>query len=390
MSGSQNRRVLFVDDEKGVLEGLARLLHKDFEVATVESGLRALGRIRSATEPFAVVVSDERMPVLNGAGFLARAKQLAPDSVRMLLTGQASVQSAIDAVNDGNIFRFLCKPCPPPVLRAALEAGVEQHNLVVSQREVMERTLPAVVRTLADVLSLAAPDLFNRASVVKQYVSHVVRQLALPGGWQIEVAASLHTLGLLALPGDLAQRAVGGLSLTAEQRKQVATHPETGERILAAIPRLEDVAAIVAQQMLEAPTGSPLVVTGARLLRVASRLEARVASGHSLAEALDWLWAHTADEDHVYVEALRSFSTDTERMILRELRARELLPHMILAEDVRTRAGALVVAGGRELTTLLIEQLKQFAIAHTLEEPVRVRVPVLSDPAEGSLPAAEP
>jgi response regulator RpfG family c-di-GMP phosphodiesterase len=261
----QNRRVLCVDDEPHVLEAIQRKLSDEFELVTAVGGEIALACLGQAETPFAVIVSDMRMPGMDGAAFLARARQLYPAATRLLLTGDTDLKSAISAVNEGHIFRFLCKPCPSEVLRSALEAGVEQHALVVAERDIMERTLAGIVKTLGDVLSLADPELFNRTTLVKSYVSHVVRHLALEGAWQIEVAASLHTLGLIALPAELAHRAPNGPALSSEQKKQLATHPETTQRILQAIPRLEDVALIVGQQAVEATRGPEWVQRGARV-----------------------------------------------------------------------------------------------------------------------------
>src|SRR6478735_8047648 len=251
MTTIANRRVLLVDDEANVLTALTRKLGDLFEITTAEGGPAALELVRASASPFAVVVSDMRMPELDGAAFLSQVKALSPTSTRLLLTGDSNIKSAIKAVNEGQIFRFLCKPCPPDTLSSAVQAGVEQHALVTAERDIMERTLSAVVKTLGDVLSLADPELFKRATVVKGYVSQVVRGLGLEGAWQIEVAAALHTLGLVALPGELAHHNKTLTPLTLEDKKQLAAHPETAQRILAAIPRLEDVALIVAQQSSE-------------------------------------------------------------------------------------------------------------------------------------------
>lgn len=373
MTNLPNRRVLFVDDEPHVLSALTRNLGTVFEVTTADSGQRALELIASAPGPFAVIVSDMRMPTMDGAAFLAKAKELAPTSTRLLLTGDADVKSAIKAVNQGHIFRFLCKPCPSEELKAVIQAAAEQHALVIAERDIMERTLSAVVKTLGDVLSLADPELFKRAALVKSYVSHVVRRLELGGSWQIEVAASLHTLGLVALPRDLAHRAANLAPLTVEEKKQLATHPETARRILEAIPRLEEVALIVAQQSEEPDQGPDWVQRGARLLRLCKRLEGRVSRGASLGEAIDSLCASGGPEERTYLEALRDLYSG--QMECRELRFRELMPHMVLDTDVKTRDGALVLPKGHELSAILIERLRQFAASRRVDEPIRVRIP---------------
>src|SRR5690606_18712073 len=98
-------RILCVDDEPNVLAGLERTLFDDYDVTTANSGVEAL-EILAEEEPFAIIISDMRMPNMDGATFLAEARKLEPDTVRMLLTGYSDVEAAISAINDGQIFRF--------------------------------------------------------------------------------------------------------------------------------------------------------------------------------------------------------------------------------------------------------------------------------------------
>lgn len=114
-----NSRIVCVDDEPRILKGLRRRIGRDYDVSTAESGAEALALMKEE-EPFQVVVSDMRMPGMTGAQFLAQVRTEYPDTVRILLTGQSDLNDAIAAVNEGNIFRFLSKPCPPEVLMPAL------------------------------------------------------------------------------------------------------------------------------------------------------------------------------------------------------------------------------------------------------------------------------
>lgn len=127
-------RILFVDDEQGALDGYQRLLHKEFSVSVAQSGLQGLAVIEEQG-PFPVVVSDMRMPGMNGAEFLAQVRQKWPDSVRMLLTGYTDFSAAIAAVNEGNIFRFLTKPCTKEALVNALNIGLAQYRSVTAEKE---------------------------------------------------------------------------------------------------------------------------------------------------------------------------------------------------------------------------------------------------------------
>lgn len=127
-------KVLFVDDEPLVLDALRRMLHDKFHIYTANSGEKGLAAVEQ-NGPFAVVISDMRMPGMNGAEFLARIRKDAPDTVRMLLTGFTDLDAAIAAVNEGNIFRFLTKPCRKNELVSAINLGLAQHRSTVAGKE---------------------------------------------------------------------------------------------------------------------------------------------------------------------------------------------------------------------------------------------------------------
>ena len=133
-----NKKVLFVDDDLNILSAYKRQLHKHFEVETVDSGESAL-KLISKQELFAVVVADMNMPGMNGVELLSKIRQETPETVRIMLTGQADISTAMDAVNEGHIYRFLTKPCPIETLAKSLTAGVEQFRLVTAEKELLEK-----------------------------------------------------------------------------------------------------------------------------------------------------------------------------------------------------------------------------------------------------------
>jgi DNA-binding NtrC family response regulator len=110
--------VLCVDDEPRVVEGLALHLRRNYQVLTANGAQSALEILKDKGAP-AVIVSDMRMPGIDGATLLKRVKDLYPDMTRILLTGEPGRDAAIAAVNEGQIFRFLTKPCPPDRLKRA-------------------------------------------------------------------------------------------------------------------------------------------------------------------------------------------------------------------------------------------------------------------------------
>jgi len=150
MAESDRARILIVDDDPLVIEGLQRQLHAQFDVTGTTQPKEAL-KLVVTQGPYAVVVSDLRMPGMDGIALLYSIRKLSPDTVRVLLTGYADVEAATAAVNEGNIFRFLAKPCPTKTIIRALEASVAQHRNITAERALLEQTLCASLKTLTEI-----------------------------------------------------------------------------------------------------------------------------------------------------------------------------------------------------------------------------------------------
>src|SRR5579871_4093169 len=133
-----SERILFVDDEVAALDGYRRLLHRNFQIDTAVGAAEGLHKIAESGS-YAVVVSDMRMPDMDGAAFLAMVRKVAPDTVRLAITGYADMETAGRAINEGNIFRFLTKPCEKDTLTVGLMAALEQHRLVNAEKELLEK-----------------------------------------------------------------------------------------------------------------------------------------------------------------------------------------------------------------------------------------------------------
>jgi response regulator RpfG family c-di-GMP phosphodiesterase len=370
-------RVLCVDDEPLVLEGLERVLSESFDVTTEAKSLAAVDLLSTGRHDFDVIISDMRMPLLNGAKFLARAATLAPEAARILLTGFAELQSAIDAVNDGRIFRFLCKPCPPDELVAAVEAGIEQRRLRNVERELLEETLTGSVRLLSDVLALVSPSVFSRTQRIQAYVVHMAQRMGRSDVWRFELAASLLMIGCVGLPEETLQRALAGTPLDPQEKQAFEEQPFIAYRLLSKIPRFEAIAEMIRlQHAAWSPSEvSPDIALGARLLAVARTIDRLVHAGDSEPDAIAKALPTLGIVERRLLKTLEDFRSVLTHSVLRDLRVSDMTPQMMLEQDVKTRQGVVVVPAGRALTQLLIERLRRFSIAGNLEEPVRVRIP---------------
>ena len=368
-----SERVLFVDDEPHVLHGIRRMLFELYDVETATSGEEGLQMLLSEG-PFAVVVSDMRMPRMDGADFLSRVRQLAPDSVRMLLTGQTDVEAAIRAINDGEIFRFLCKPCSDEVMQSSLRAASRQYQLVVSERQLLEKTLGGAVKVLVEILGLAAPVAFSRATALKSIVAHLAKGLGLTECWRFEMAAMLSQTGCITLAEDTLERAYAGQELTEQERTMVEEHPMRAHALLSNIPRLEEIAEMIRRQNeVSKPAAGDEVALGASLLRLALDFDRLCTTGMDTAAAVTRLKATRKYDDRL-LEHLKSFEPPRGGTVVKAVRVSELYPNMVFDEDVCALPGNVLGPKGREGTRALIERLRGFAQGSGIQQPIRVRL----------------
>jgi response regulator RpfG family c-di-GMP phosphodiesterase len=385
---TERPRVLCVDDEPNVLAALDRTLSERFDVCTAVSGERALVLI-AAGPPFTVVISDMRMPGMDGAAFLARVRGRAPDTVRILLTGQADIGSAIAAINEGAIFRYLSKPCPHEELMAALDQAVAHHWFVQSEREMLEAALAgavlagdaaseagvvpvdALVRTLTQMVALVAPWAAQRAAFAEACVGHALSVLNWPDAWMHRAAAALSQIGCIGFRLDALERAASQRTLGAADAEAMARHPEIAWRLLSDVSRLERVAAIIRYQAVAPPHGTDReVVRGAQLLRAALMLEQLTLRGTEPDAATAALRRMGAFDEPV-IDAVAGFRCEfsEQRAAMIEL----LEPGCILDEDVRTTNGLLLLSRGHELTVASILALQRMRARGAVEEPIRIR-----------------
>src|SRR5437764_3125652 len=196
-----SEKILLVDDESNVLEGYQRSLRGEFQLETALGGPEAL-RMVEQKGPYAVVVSDMRMPGMDGIQVLTSIKGRWPDTVRVMLTGNADMQTAINAINEGSIFRFLNKPCEKEVMAKTLTSALVQYRLLTAEKQLLEQTLSGAIQVLTEVLSLVNPAAFSRAQRARRYIHHIVTTMKLGNPWQYEVAAMLSQLGCVTLAAE--------------------------------------------------------------------------------------------------------------------------------------------------------------------------------------------
>lgn len=380
-----------MDDDANLLSSCERVLRRKFQLETAVGGEAALQKI-AERGPYAVVVADMKMPGMNGIQLLSAVRERTPDTVRIMLTGYADLETAIQVVNEGNIFRFLTKPCPPEILGKAVADALAQSRLVSAEKELLNKTLSGSIKLLTDILSMMEPQSFGRAQSMRDIIGSVTRKFNLDGEWEIHLAAMLAPIGYVTIPPETLIRSRSGEALSKVEAQMVKQVPETAARLLTNIPRLEGVARIVRYQHKHYDgTGVPQddcrgesIPAGARLLKVLNDLAQLQSGGMVRSKALDEMRLRQGWYDPALLDAVRAYygfaaaASESDRPCI-SVALSDLAPGMVLHSNIETKDGVLILSAGHQLNEMTVEKIQNFDRISGIKEPVFVKAP---EPAE--------
>jgi response regulator RpfG family c-di-GMP phosphodiesterase len=388
-------KILFVDDDPNLLAAFQRNLRRQFTFDTALGGQEGLELLRTQG-PYALLLVDMRMPGMDGIEFLERAQALAPDAVRMMLTGNADQQTAVEAVNRGHVFRFLNKPCPPEVLVPALEHGLKQFEMLRMERELLEGTLTGSVKVMTEVLGMVAPDALGRGQRLRESMRLFAHSIGATPAWELEVAALLSPIGLASLPARVLQKISSGLDLAPGEQAVLRRVPQIGHDLLAAIPRLGGVARIVLYQNKSFDGGGfpadensgEHIPLGARMLKILGDRLTLENEGVVKQRAFETMKAREGVYDQrllaccfVCFQAFLTNAISAETPV-RTLYIKELLEGQVVVSDITTPEGLVLVGAGNRLTAMVLARLHNYDELNEVKQPVLVQDPALPSSAE--------
>ncbi len=381
-------RILIVDDDHHLLSALRRQLSDRFDLETAQGGAEAITAARGAVdthEPFAVVVCDMRMPGMDGIETLKQVREVSPDTVRIMLTGNADQQTAMEAINQGAIFRFYTKPCPAERLVEGLEAALVQYRLVTAERELLEQTVTGCIKVLSEVVALNDPVAHALATRLREWVQVLTEEFKMPQRWKLEIACSLVSIGQVAIPSELTARKRQGEVLSPEEQSVFEQAPATGRNLIANIPRLAGVAEIVNLQdrgfdgtgfPADGPRGNDIPLD-ARLLKILKDLAEAAAGGDLTKSAFAELEKRKSQYDPVLLAKVRTCLDALGRVAPAtsvEVPLAALRAGQQVLSDIRLANGHLILAANTRLSVAQIERLRNLRKIFTFVEPVKVRV----------------
>ncbi len=422
--------ILFVDDEQNILNSVQRILRRaPYRLLTANNPEKGLEIVK--THQISLVVSDFRMPGLNGVKLLEKVQKISPDTIRILLTGFADTESAIAAINSGQVFRYLKKPIRENELIEAIRSGIQQYELVLENRKLMEITrkqneelkkfneeLEKKVRQRTQILERQKKELerlyrqldSSFTETIHAFMSVIEMKNPKLGGHsrrvaalarrfaeymkvsrnivrQIEVAALLHDIGKITIPDAILEKPQN--QLTEQEFALLKAHPEIGASILADIHSLQEVATIIeAHHERYNGQGYPKglrgndIPKGARILSVINAFDNLISK-----EQLDKKLRYELAINYLQSESGKHFDPLIVPVFLRFLKTStrapfhlnekaveisDLKPGMVLSRDVVTASGLLLLGKDQQLNSTKIRRLFQYQNIEPIAGPIYV------------------
>lgn len=409
-------RILFVDDEENVLRSLKRLfMSEDYEVFTASSGPDGLAVLKQTEIP--VIVSDQRMPVMTGAEFLEKSRELSPDSVRVILTGYADIEAAIGAINRGGAYRYVSKPWNDSDLllvvkdafdkyrlvkenkyltdltiqqneelkkwSTELEFYVQQHTIELTNQnkelkklnEKLKKNVSEILASLSGLIELRNRSMRNHSNNVAILSAAIAEEIGLtpPEIETISTGAQLHDIGKIGDPDIVLIKNTGQLSQ--DEMSEYVKHPVRGQAAIDCIDDFREPGILVRHHhewyngkgFPDGLKGEDIPV-GARIISIADRLD-RILHGEirSLDDALAQIKSMLVTQFDAALftpleKAAREFYSSIVRdtdVIEIELKAKDLSAGMIISRDVSTGTGLLLLRKGTVLNDKNIETLRR-------------------------------
>ena len=374
-----NNKIHCVDDEESILRGFQLNLRKDFELHLASDGVEGL-ELFEKEGGFALVLSDMRMPRMNGAEMLAEIKKRDHEVSTILLTGHTDFDSAMAAVNDGNVFRMLSKPCPPERLIKVLNDGLEQHDLVKSKRILLDQTLRGAVDALAESLSTAKPLFFGRVQRVRRMAKELANKLNIPHAWRVDVAAVFSQLAYLALPENVTEDVYYRKDLNKEIKALLAKFPEDTRNILDKIPGLEEIGEVLKsvdiQYRFEEEKEDGVRIA-ASILKVALDFDYYEEQGYNRSLIVSTLKERTKDYDPKVTKSLSDLIViAAETSSLQEIKIEDIDIGMRLSQELRLDDGFLIAAAGTDVDRQLLKVIRNYNSCYA-ESPFPSKVQVI-------------
>ncbi|QDT05010.1 Hydrogenase transcriptional regulatory protein hupR1 [Rubripirellula lacrimiformis] len=367
-----NDRILLVDDDYSLLKTLDRNLSFDFDVTICESGAEALELIANS-EPFSVAMVDMRMPGMEGIKVIQKAREIAPNTVYLMLTGNQDLTTAMEAVNEGQVFRFLNKPCQMSDIKAAIHAGIKQHDLIISKEELLKKTFAGAISVLVEIIGFVDDPLVNLDDIQKT-TETMLTECNVATDWRIALTSHLMVAGIPLLSPEYRAILASAPITSVDHRGAVKEMLRISSQLVRRIPRLEPIADQLDRMATDEIASGRCTASDDKIAQVLlisyyqSLLSRRGEDGGVVRSEIESIFSNV---DRRLSDHLRLFAEARPKPTIETIPTTALVAGMIVAEDIRMPNGLLLIAAGRNLSPPMVTRLNNLAGLVT----VKVEIP---------------
>lgn len=374
-------KILFIDDEDYVLKAICRFFRGVYDVQTATSADAGLEML-TGDKDYAAVVADVRMPGMSGIDFLRHAHEFAPQTTRVLLTGQLHTEDALRAVNEGHVYQILMKPCPVAVMHSALESAVRHHRGQQARSTVRENgQASSIVKLLCEIVAMVSPMASTRTARIRELAMAVAERMAVENLAEIETVAALSQFGCIGVPGRvLASVAHSPDKLADVDAEAFRQHPSIAAQLLSDIPQLREIARSIELQLHDfdasdsagsQPSGEELPLAS-RILRAVTDFDAYTSQRTSAKDAIACMMQQAHCYDPKVMRAIKELNHIEDVPELRELNVEDIRIGMTLEAAVGTTDGRTLLAKGSQVTESMLTRLRAFARNGNVMQPILV------------------
>ena len=357
--------VLIVDDSPDNLMLLNGLLRDDYSVKATNNGSTALQIAAEAPQPDLILL-DILMPEMDGFEVCRNLKNNATTQniPVVFISALSDTFDIVKAFEVGGV-DFITKPFQPLEVKSRVKTHLEVYTARQELQTLLSQTLTGSIKMVIDLLSLMQPHLMEQSIRVRRHVQELIKNLAISHGeaWNIELATMLFPLGCMGISPEILHRRQVGRVLSREELENYASHIDAGADMIARIPRMETVAAIIRNQQpvfqLSPRKGNDITSLGSAMLQMLLTYDALIAAGKDPVSALDALQAQSYPTR--LLDGLKTMMVADKKREPRQVSFDLLQPGMVLAEDLLDINDHLVMVSGSELSAYLIRLLKTFA-----------------------------
>ncbi len=398
---TQNRKILYVDDEPNLLSAFRSLMrNENCDIHLLDKSERIEDYL-NLHGPFAVVFSDQRMPVVDGVKVLQTVSEYSPETIRIMITGYADFDDTLRAINIGKISHYINKPWNDNDLKKLLRDSLEKYNLLQENKyllnvlksknsqlnELLSGTVGGTVRLLSDLIVYINPEANAQTMRVRQLGNVFLKKLPPLSElerWEIESAFDLFNIGVAVLPAWI-QVILNKEGLSAIERfAEAKNHQLLGAALIENIPKFKNVARIIrfskkdysgkGEPVLEKVCRNELPL-GSRLLRILIDMDKLISLNNKGSD----LYKKLVSTNDIYDPELLNLFFGTEQSqqqkneVEKYVTVEELQAGMILMQDIVTRNGLCLIRSYSILTETFIKMILQWQKSDSIKEPIRVK-----------------